>query len=115
MRSCRSLSWRSRPASVRSLARVSVGTATTLTPLEPAVAAVLAVTVVGEHLPTTGWTGVALVVARPAVVTVPGRAASSGREASGRGASSGRAAASCLKAAHESHTSPLHTGPDGLD
>lgn len=40
--------------------------------LEPAVAAVLAVTVVGEHLPAAGWTGITLVVACLAVLTVPG-------------------------------------------
>ncbi|WP_229868258.1 EamA family transporter [Streptomyces chryseus] len=45
------------------LARVPAGTATTLSLLEPAVAAVLAVLVVGERLPAAGWTGIALVVA----------------------------------------------------
>lgn len=41
------------------LTRVTVSTATTLTLAEPAVAAVLAVVVVGERLPFTGWLGLA--------------------------------------------------------
>lgn len=45
------------------LARVPASTATTLTLLEPVVAALLAVAVVGERLPPLGWLGVALVVA----------------------------------------------------
>ncbi|WP_406006026.1 DMT family transporter [Streptomyces sp. NBC_00637] len=55
----------------RGLARVPASTATTLSLLEPAVAAVLAVAVVGERLPATGWTGVTLVVACLAVITLP--------------------------------------------
>lgn len=55
------------------LARVAVSTATTLTLLEPAVAAVLAVVVVGEQLPAAGWAGVGLVVACLAVLAVPVR------------------------------------------
>ncbi|MGA5895834.1 hypothetical protein [Streptomyces venetus] len=46
-------------------------TAITLSLLEPAVAAVLAVLVVGERLPATGWTGIALVIACLAVLTTP--------------------------------------------
>ncbi|GAA1522662.1 EamA family transporter [Streptomyces albidochromogenes] len=53
------------------LARVPASTATTLSLLEPAVAAVLAVLVVGERLPAAGWTGIALVVACLAVLTAP--------------------------------------------
>ncbi|MEV8020331.1 DMT family transporter [Streptomyces sp. NPDC086554] len=56
------------------LAHVPASTATTLTLLEPAVAAVLAVLVVGERLPTTGWTGIALVIACLAVLTSPASA-----------------------------------------
>src|SRR5699024_5313243 len=41
------------------LTRVPVSTATTLTLAEPAVAAVLAVVVVGEPLPFTGWIALA--------------------------------------------------------
>gem|GEM_PF-38470 len=59
------------------LARVPVSTATTLTLLEPAVAAVLAVLVVGERLPAAGWAGVGLVVVCLAVLSVP--APSAGR------------------------------------
>lgn len=57
------------------LARVPVSTATTLTLLEPAVAAVLAVLVVGERLPAAGWVGVGLVVVCLAVLSVPARSA----------------------------------------
>ncbi|MER6693165.1 DMT family transporter [Streptomyces minutiscleroticus] len=53
------------------LARVPASTATTLSLLESAVAAVLAVLVVGERLPAAGWAGIALVVACLAVLTVP--------------------------------------------
>lgn len=53
------------------LAHVPASTATTLSLLEPAVAAVLAVLVVGERLPVAGWTGIALVVMCLAVLTVP--------------------------------------------
>ena len=41
------------------LTRISASTATTLTLAEPAVAAVLAVLVVGERLPLLGWLGTA--------------------------------------------------------
>ncbi|WP_434175166.1 DMT family transporter [Brachybacterium conglomeratum] len=41
------------------LTRISASTATTLTLAEPAVAAVLAVIVVGERLPLLGWLGIA--------------------------------------------------------
>ncbi|MCX3060923.1 DMT family transporter [Streptomyces beihaiensis] len=53
------------------LARVPASTATTLSLLEPAVAAALAVVVVGERLPVLGWVGVALVVGCLAVLTAP--------------------------------------------
>ncbi|WP_442811350.1 DMT family transporter [Streptomyces sp. NBC_00481] len=53
------------------LAHVPASTATTLSLLEPAVAAVLAVLVVGERLPATGWTGIALVITCLAVLTTP--------------------------------------------
>lgn len=55
------------------LAHVPASTATTLSLLEPAVAAVLAVLVVGERLPALGWAGVALVVGCLAVLTAPPR------------------------------------------
>ncbi|GGS61722.1 DMT family transporter [Streptomyces cinerochromogenes] len=53
------------------LARVPASTATTLSLLEPAVAAVLAVLVVGERLPAAGWAGIALVIACLVVLTTP--------------------------------------------
>ncbi len=55
------------------LARVPASTATTLSLLEPAVAAVLAVLIVGERLPLLGWAGIALVVSCLAVLTAPRR------------------------------------------
>ncbi|MEV6740803.1 EamA family transporter [Streptomyces sp. NPDC051104] len=55
------------------LAHVPASTATTLSLLEPAVAAVLAVLVVGERLPLLGWAGIALVVGCLAVLTTPTR------------------------------------------
>ncbi|MFE5207351.1 DMT family transporter [Streptomyces sp. NPDC056600] len=58
----------------RGLSHVPASTATTLSLLEPAVAALLAVLVVGERLPAPGWTGILLVVACLAVLTTPARA-----------------------------------------
>ncbi|MEU3553780.1 DMT family transporter [Streptomyces fragilis] len=58
----------------RGLAHVPASTATTLSLLEPAVAALLAVLVVGERLPSLGWAGILLVVACLAVLTTPTRA-----------------------------------------
>ncbi|WP_248704647.1 DMT family transporter [Curtobacterium sp. MWU13-2055] len=55
------------------LRSVGAAVATLVSLLEPVVAAVLAVLVVGEHLGTTGWLGIALVVAGLAVLAVPGR------------------------------------------
>ncbi|WP_205754412.1 DMT family transporter [Arthrobacter sp. CAU 1506] len=55
------------------LARVRASTATTLSLAEPVVAAVLAVLVVGERLPLQGWSGILLVIASLAVLTMPGR------------------------------------------
>ena len=55
------------------LARVSASTATTVTLAEPAIAAVLAVLVIGERLTAMGWTGlgaIALVLAILAVAPV---------------------------------------------
>lgn len=53
------------------LARVKASTATTLTLAEPAVAALLAVAIVGEKLPAVAWLGMVLVVASLAVLTLP--------------------------------------------
>ncbi|WP_414123244.1 DMT family transporter [Corynebacterium nuruki] len=55
------------------LTRLSPSTTTTVTLLEPAVAAVLAVTVVGERLSTAGWTGLALIAVALLVLVLPDR------------------------------------------
>jgi DME family drug/metabolite transporter len=55
------------------LAHASASTATTLSLLEPAVAAVLAVLVVGERLPALGWVGIALIFGCLVVLTMPAR------------------------------------------
>jgi DME family drug/metabolite transporter len=52
------------------LARVRPSTATTLTLTEPAVAAVLAVVVVGERLTGAGWTGLAVLAAALVVLAL---------------------------------------------
>lgn len=53
------------------LARVPVSMATTLTLLEPVIAAILAVLIVGERLPSLGWAGVVLVTLCLVVITLP--------------------------------------------
>lgn len=53
------------------LARVPASVATTITLLEPVVAAVLAVMFVGERLTLSGWAGAGLIVACLAVITLP--------------------------------------------
>ncbi len=53
------------------LARVAASTATVITLLEPVVAALLAMIVLGERLPALGWTGVAMVVICLVTLTVP--------------------------------------------
>lgn len=53
------------------LARIPASMATTITLLEPVVAALLAVLIVGERLPFGGWAGVSLIVASLGVITVP--------------------------------------------
>lgn len=57
------------------LARVSTTMATTLSLLEPVIAAVLAVAIVGERLPAEGWAGIGLIVGSLFILTVrmPGR------------------------------------------
>lgn len=55
------------------LARVPVSTALALTLLEPAVAALLAVLVVGERLGAVGWAGAAAIGLCLVVLTVPSR------------------------------------------
>jgi drug/metabolite transporter, DME family len=53
------------------LAHVPASTATTLSLLEPAVATILAVTVVGEHLPAAGWAGLTFIAGCLAVLSAP--------------------------------------------
>ncbi|WP_273727752.1 DMT family transporter [Brucella gallinifaecis] len=53
------------------LARIPASMATTITLIEPVVAAILAIIIVGERLPLMGWFGVALVISCLVVVTVP--------------------------------------------
>ncbi|MGF6156196.1 DME family drug/metabolite transporter [Ensifer sp. KUDG1] len=53
------------------LARVSATMATTLSLLEPVIAAVLAVIIVGERLPAEGWAGIGLIVGSLFILTLP--------------------------------------------
>ncbi|WP_321502956.1 EamA family transporter [Breoghania sp.] len=55
----------------QALSRISASLATTITLFEPVVAALLAVVIVGERLPISGWTGVALIVACLIWTTAP--------------------------------------------
>jgi drug/metabolite transporter, DME family len=54
------------------LAHVPASTATTLSLLEPAIATILAVLVVGERLPAAGWAGLILIAGCLVVLTAPG-------------------------------------------
>lgn len=56
------------------LARIQASTATTITLVEPVVAAALAAVIVGERLPAMGWVGVALIFACLVCITLPARA-----------------------------------------
>ncbi|MCB4321416.1 EamA family transporter [Alcaligenes sp. 13f] len=53
------------------LARIQASTATTITLVEPVVAAALAALIVGERLPAMGWVGVALIFACLVCITLP--------------------------------------------
>ncbi|MDD2465674.1 MAG: EamA family transporter [Desulfobulbus sp.] len=53
------------------LARIRASTVTTITLLEPVIAAVLAVMLVGEKLPAEGWLGIGLIVTCLVVITLP--------------------------------------------
>lgn len=55
------------------LARVAASTATTVTLLEPAVATLLAVLVVGESIPPLGWLGMACIAVSLLTLTAPDR------------------------------------------
>jgi DME family drug/metabolite transporter len=57
----------------RGLATVRASTATTLSLLEPAVAAVIAVLVLHEALPALGWVGMAILLASLGLLTAPGQ------------------------------------------
>lgn len=56
------------------LARIPASTATTISLIEPVVAAILAILIVGERLTPVGWTGVALIVLCLVALTAPMRA-----------------------------------------
>lgn len=53
------------------LARIPASMATTITLIEPVIAAMLAVAIIGERLPTLGWVGVVLIICCLVVITVP--------------------------------------------
>lgn len=53
------------------LARIPASMATTITLIEPVVAAMLAVAIIGERLPLLGWFGVTLIICCLVVITVP--------------------------------------------
>ena len=55
----------------RALAHVPASTATTLSLLEPAIATILAVMVVGERLPPVGWVGLTLIAGCLITLTAP--------------------------------------------
>ncbi|HDF2328901.1 TPA: EamA family transporter [Morganella morganii] len=55
------------------LARIPASTATTITLLEPVVAAALAAIIVGEQLTAAGWAGVALIFTCLVCITLPAR------------------------------------------
>ncbi|MFC7066537.1 EamA family transporter [Brucella rhizosphaerae] len=59
------------------LARISASMATTITLIEPVVAALLAVVIVGERLAPMGWIGVALIISCLVVITLPFKRSSS--------------------------------------
>lgn len=53
------------------LARIPASMATTITLLEPVIAALLAVLLVGERLPFAGWAGISLIVVCLSIITAP--------------------------------------------
>ena len=57
------------------LARITASTATTITLFEPVVAACLAVVIVGERLPATGWAGIGLILACLVCISAPAKGA----------------------------------------
>ena len=57
----------------RGLAGVDATTATTITLVEPAVATLLAVVILHEHLGVRGWTGMALLALALVILVTPAR------------------------------------------
>lgn len=55
------------------LSRIPASMATTITLLEPVIAALLAVLLVGERLPFAGWAGVGLIVICLGIITAPAK------------------------------------------
>jgi DME family drug/metabolite transporter len=53
------------------LARIPASMATAITLIEPAIAAILAVLIIGERLVVTGWIGIILIVACLLLITLP--------------------------------------------
>jgi DME family drug/metabolite transporter len=60
------------------LARIPASTATTVTLLEPGVATLLAVVIVGERLTVVGWMGMAAIAASLVMLSLPARAGDPG-------------------------------------
>lgn len=96
------------------LAHIPASTATTLSLLEPAVAAVLAVLIVGEQLPPLGWAGIALVGGCLGVLTMPSRTAPQPRAITTRlnTCAEGRAVAQPLRAPVRDTAPCASTGPE---
>jgi drug/metabolite transporter, DME family len=67
----------------RALARIPASTATTLSLLEPAIATILAVIVVGERLPAAGWAGLTLIAGCLVILTAPRAGPSPQRDVAG--------------------------------
>ncbi|MCW2254399.1 DME family drug/metabolite transporter [Providencia alcalifaciens] len=53
------------------LARIKASTATTITLIEPVIAALLAVTLIGEQLLVMGWVGIVLIILCLIIITLP--------------------------------------------
>lgn len=53
------------------LARIKASTATTITLIEPVIAALLAVTLIGEQLLAMGWVGIGLIILCLIIITLP--------------------------------------------
>lgn len=53
------------------LARIKASTATTITLIEPVIAALLAVTLIGEQLLVMGWVGIGLIILCLIIITLP--------------------------------------------